>query len=214
MISVDLLKGEGRPIKSRPGVVALMVVPFIFPVLAGVFLVGWYQSDKIMMRVQVKKLTSYNEGPQQYSDVEQLLQDAAAESKYINSCLIEVSGTINHHRQWSPVLSSLTENLPPAVSLNSLELLREKKREKIPDKDDTQKTVLVDKYQYTLRITTDTGTTVEDDAAVQVFIQQLRNSSLLAPRIEDIRIASQQSVSEETVDIVRYEIDCVFKMDT
>ncbi len=130
MISVDLLKGEGRPIKSRPGVVALMVVPFIFPVLAGVFLVGWYQSDKIMMRVQVKKLTSYNEGPQQYSDVEQLLQDAAAESKYINSCLIEVSGTINHHRQWSPVLSSLTENLPPAVSLNSLELLREKNARK------------------------------------------------------------------------------------
>ncbi len=64
-----------------------------------------------------------------------------------------------------------------------------------------------------MRITTDTGTTVEDDAAVQVFIQQLRNSSLLAPRIEDIRIASQQSVSEETVDIVRYKIDCVFKMD-
>ena len=109
MISVDLLKGEGRPIKSRPGVVALMVVPFIFPVLVGVFLVGWYQGDKIMMRVQVKKLTSFNEGPQQYSDVEQLLQDAAAESNYINSCLCEVSETINNHRQWSPVLSALTE---------------------------------------------------------------------------------------------------------
>lgn len=214
MISIDLLKGEGRPVKSRPGVVALMVVPFIFPVLAGVFLAGWYQSDKIMMRMQVKKLTSYEEGPREYSDVVQFLQDAAAESKYINSCLGEVNQTINNHRQWSPILAALAENLPPAVSLNCLELLREKKREKIPHKDDPQKTVFIDKYQYTLRITTDTGTTVEDDAAIQVFIQQLRNSNLLEPRIEDIRIASQQSVSEETVDIVRYEIDCVFKMDT
>ncbi|KPK77770.1 MAG: hypothetical protein AMJ79_02190 [Phycisphaerae bacterium SM23_30] len=213
MIAIDLLKGAGTPIKSRPGVVALMMAPFVIPVLIGILLAGWYLSDKVTLQTHVKKLTRYDQRPKELLDAQQLLKNAASQRDVLNNCLTEIHDTIGNHMQWSPVLMTLAQNLPPSVTFNGLAAVREKIRQKAPQKDDPEKTVYLTKYKYTLRITVDTDTTVEGAAAVQDFIQRLRLSQTLAPKIEDIRIASYQSVHAETGDFVRYEIDCILKIE-
>jgi hypothetical protein len=212
MISIDLLKGQGAPIKSRPGMVALLTIPFFIPIITGIFLTGWYLNGKVNLRMQVKKLTSYDVNSPELTDIEQILKDAASQRRALNNCLAEIDTNIDNHMQWSPVLMTLVQNLPEGVTFNGLAVVQEKIRQKIPQKDDPQKSIYVAKYKYTLRITADTDNTIEGGAAVQSFIQRLRQADALASKIEDIRIASNQSVNAETGDFVRYEIDCVFKI--
>lgn len=211
MLTIDLLKGQETPVKSRPIRVALATAPLLVPTLAIAIMLSIYWSDKVILETTTTNLDSYSQKAQVYADVSQFLQQIEKEGQYIDKSLEEVSDVIGSHRQWSDVLQVLCKNLPDSLTLSRIEAKRNPVRKKVPKKDDPKKKVDLSGYQYTLHFVIDTGTDSAEELDIQQVIHRFSHAEELGEEIEDIKIASRKTCNEEDRTFVRYEIECVFK---
>jgi Tfp pilus assembly protein PilN len=136
----------------------------------------------------------------------------ALEKKKISygSCLSEVKSSIKRHTQWSPVLTTVMDNIPDSVVLNSLSVEHNTVKKKAPKQDSPDKMVEVDVLVRTLRLSVIGAQQTSSDEAVRDFRDRLRSSEFLAPRLENIGV-SQKSETHDGQEVVSYEISCVLK---
>jgi Tfp pilus assembly protein PilN len=210
MFKIDLLKGQGIPAKSRPESIAIVAVAFAVPVITAIVMFGFYLSDRIVMSVQEQRIANYEANIGKLSDAAELQKSFEREKKAIRSCLSEVSSTIGRHTQWSGILATLVRNMPDSMVLTRLEAKRRSVKRKVPKKNEPGKTIDVSVPVRTLQMSISGSPDYNCDKAVKDFRNRLRFSSLLGPKLEDIRV-SQKSDTLEGRDVVSYEIDCIFK---
>ena len=210
MFTIDLLKGQGIPIKRGPETVVIAAVTFVVPIIIAIVMFGLYLSNKIIISVQKQEIVSYQAKIDQLSDAAELQKSFEEEKKLINSCLSEVSSSIGKHTQWSPVLVTLVKNMPDSMVLTKLEVKQRSVKRKIPKKDDPQKMVDISVPVRTLQMSVSGSPQYNCDEAVRDFRNRLRFSKSLKSKLEDIRV-SQETDTLEGQDVVSYEIDCIFK---
>jgi Tfp pilus assembly protein PilN len=210
MFKIDLLKGQGIPAKSRPESIAIVAVAFAVPVITAIVMFGFYLSDRIVMSVQEQRIANYEANIGKLSDAAELQKSFEREKKAIRSCLSEVSSTIGRHTQWSGILATLVRNMPDSMVLTRLEAKRRSVKRKVPKKNEPGKMIDVSVPVRTLQMSISGSPDYNCDKAVKDFRNRLRFSSLLGPKLEDIRV-SQKSDTLEGRDVVSYEIDCIFK---
>ncbi|MFA5239748.1 MAG: hypothetical protein WC476_08605 [Phycisphaerae bacterium] len=210
MFTIDLLKGRGIPVKNRPWVAVVVGMAFAMPVLVALVMLGFYLSNKIVIRTTNLEIVNYDKYIETLSDAVEMQKSFETEKSNIDNCLSEVLSSIGGHTQWSPVLAILAENMPSSMVLTDLEVKQRSVNKKVPRKDDPKKTVNVSVPARTLRMSVSGRPQSNNDEAVREFKDRLRLSALLAPRLEDIRI-SQKSGAFEGQDVVSYEINCIFK---
>jgi len=210
MFTIDLLKGAGIPAKNRPWGAAVVGVAFAMPVLIAVVMLGFYVSNRIVIKVAKQEIVNYDKYIETLSDAVKMQKSFEAEKGNIDNCLSEVLSSIGGHTQWSPVLAILTENIPSSMVLTNLEVKQLSVSKKVPLKDDPKKMVSISVPVRTLQMSVSGRPQSNNDEAVKDFKDRLRLSALLAPRLEDIRV-SQKSNTFEGQEVVSYEINCVFK---
>jgi Tfp pilus assembly protein PilN len=210
MFTIDLLKGQGIPAKSRPESIAIVAVAFAVPVITAIVMFGFYLSDRIVMSVQEQRIANYEANIGKLSDAAELQKSFEREKKAIRSCLSEVSSTIGRHTQWSGILATLVRNMPDSMVLTRLEAKKRSVKRKVPKKNEPGKMIDVSVPVRTLQMSISGSPDYNCDKAVKDFRNRLRFSSLLGPKLEDIRV-SQKSDTLEGRDVVSYEIDCIFK---
>ncbi len=54
MFTIDLLKGEGVPVKSGPGGITIAVVTLVVPIVIAIVMLGLYLSNIINISVQTQ----------------------------------------------------------------------------------------------------------------------------------------------------------------
>ena len=210
MFTIDLLKGQCIPAKSRPEGIAVAAVTFAVPIIIAIVMFGFYLSNIINISVQQREVGRYKKKIDGLSDALKMQKSFEKEKNVISSCLTEVSSSIARHTQWSPILMTLVENMPDSVILTSLEVKQRSVRRKVPQKDDPKKMINIFVPARTLHISVCGSPQTNCDKAVRDFGGRLRSSALLGPKLEDIRV-SQGFDMLESQNVVSYEMDCVFK---
>lgn len=210
MFTIDLLKGQGIPIKSRPEGIAVAAIAFAVPLIVAIIMFGCYLHTRIVISIQKQGIVNYERRIQELSDAVELQRSFENKRNVINSCLLEVASAIGRHTQWSPVLVTLVRDMPDSVVLTSLELKQRSVRKKVPKEDDPKQMVEVAVPVRTLQMTVSGHPHYNHDKAVRDFADRLRFSDLLEPKLEEIRV-SQEGGTLQGEDVVSYGIDCVFK---
>ena len=210
IFKIDLLNGQAIPLKSKPGGLAVVVVTAVIPLTVAMGMFSLYLHDNIAVTVKQKEIAKYDAEAGRLSDAVKLQKALEKEKTTYKDSLSDVRSSIKRHTQWSPILTTLIENMPDSVVLTSIEVEHNSVKKKVPKKEDPKRMVEVDVLARTLRLTVSGGSQRNCDEAVREFRDRLRASPLLGPKLENIAVA-QQSETRQGRDVVSYEINCLFK---
>ena len=210
MFTIDLLKGQGIPVRSRPWGIALAVVTFAVPIIIAMAMFSYYLHARIVTSIQRQGIVSYEAKIGKLSDAIELQKSFEEEKAIINNCLSEVSDSIGRYIQWSPILVTLVRNLPDSLVLTGLEVKQRSIKRKVPRKDAPGQMVDVSVPVKTLQMNVCVSPQANCDKVVRDFRNRLRFSSFLGPKLENIEV-SQEFATVDGQDVVSYEIDCIFK---
>jgi hypothetical protein len=205
MFEIDLLNGEGLPVKSQPWAIALATAPFLIPLVAIVFLISCYVTDGITIRSmeeQVGKIDTRLAGMtslRSERDMAQAQITAAARSSE------EIARSMKGCMQWSDVVSEISNHCPGDLVLYKISA----NREKITQRPDDSGKAMVS-YKFTIMMGAyDTGGT--GGVSVSKFINSLKSSAVLGPRIESIKPISNQNGTFKERDVAVFDIECILK---
>jgi Tfp pilus assembly protein PilN len=211
MFTIDLLKGQGIPPKSRPEGIAVGAIVFAVPVIVAIVIVGVYMTDNISLSTQKRELADYEKRVDKLSDALELKRAFEKQRATINEVLSEVSSSIDRHMQWSDVLVDIVENMPESMILAELEAKQDMVRRRVAKDGDAETKVDVMVPLRTLSITVSGKSEYDCDRAVRDFSDRLRISKVLGPKLEDIRVSKSNLGRRKQRNFVSYQIDCVFK---
>jgi hypothetical protein len=211
MITIDLLKGDGVPAKSKPGGVALRIMPFLVPVIAAVVMMNNYQRNVYLAESLDQSMKTIRAKVAANEDVAARLAKIDEETKRYENYLEEVSGNIDGHMQWSPILAEIGKQLPGEVSISRLKVTRKAERKAVPQAEDQWTSRNVNGHRFTMQITAEIRDVNNDVDYVQEFIRKFRQTPEMDEQIEDMYVVSQKMVADSTPASMIYEIECVFR---
>jgi hypothetical protein len=217
MFTIDLLKGQGRPVRTRPKGILIVVATFAVPMLTAILLAGFYYNNKVVITVHKQNIANYTTQIERLADSMRLKELWDKDKTSLNSCLTDVASSIGRHTQWSPVLVSLVENLPESVVLSSLEVRQTSKKKAAVkssatgEKDKKEKNAETSVTVRTLRMRLCGNINSDFDREIKAFRDRLLASNAIGSKLEDVVIASQTNENMDGRDVVAYDIDCIFK---
>ncbi len=210
MFTIDLLKGRGIPAKSRPRNIAVAAIAVVVPAIIAIAMFGFFLHNRIIISIKKNTIGNYETRISGLSDAIEMQKSFEEEKSIYCNCLSEVSSSLDRHTQWSPVLVTLVENMPDSVMLTALDVKQRSTRMKVRQKDDPTKMIDAFVPVRTLQMKVVGRPKTNCDEAIRDFSELLRSSSLLGPKLENIRI-SQGLGKIKDQEVVSYQIDCIFK---
>ena len=210
MFTIDLLNGQAVPLKSKPGSLAIIMISAAIPVIVAMGMLSFYHRTTVAASATEKEIAECQAEIDKLSDAVERQKALEKLKVAYNICLSEVSSSVKRYIQWSPVLTTLMENIPDSVVLNSLEVEHKSVKKKVPKEDNPKKMVEIDVLVRILRLTVTGDQKSDIDEAVRDFRDRIRDSAFLGPKIEKIDVA-KKSETVDGQDVFSYEISCVLK---
>ena len=210
MFTIDLLNGQAVPLKSKPGSLAIIVISAAIPVIIVMGMLSFYHRTTIAASAKEQEIAKCQAEIDKLSGAVELQKALEKKKNAYGSCLSEVNSSLKRHTQWSPVLTTLMDNIPKTVVLNSLAVEHDTVKKKVPKEDNPKKMVEIDVLVRILRLTVTGGQQSDNDEAVRDFRDRIQASAFLGPKLEKIGV-SQKSEKLDSQDVVSYEISCVLK---
>jgi Tfp pilus assembly protein PilN len=210
MFTIDLLKGQGVPLKSSPGGIVITAVTIAIPLYVFLIMFGLYANDEAYMSVKEQEITRFQSEIDRLSDAVKLHESLEKQKVIYRNCLSEVSSSLGKYVQWSPVLVTLVENMPNSVMLTGLEVRQDSVRKKVPKPGHPKEMVDGSIPVNVLSMSVSGGPKYDCNKEVRDFQDRLQSSAFLGPQLENI-VVSRESETLEGQDIASYEIECVFK---
>ena len=221
MFTIDLLKGQGRPVRTRPKGILIFVATFAVPMLVAMLMAGFYYNNKVVISIHKQNIASCTTQIERLTDAVKLKESWEKDKANLNGCVADVANSIGRHTQWSPILVSLVENLPESVVLSSLEVKQTTIKKKVAanagmaglkDKKDNKKVdTSTNMTVRTLRMRLYGNTNSDFDREIKSFRDRLLASNAIGTKLEDVVIASQTNETMDGRDVIAYDIDCIFK---
>jgi len=210
MFTIDLLKGAGLPEKGRARNMAVVALVSAVPVVAAIAMFGFYLHGRIDISILSGKIDRWKAKTGTLSEALSRQKQLERDKALYGTCMAEVEAAMGRHTQWSPILATVVSNMPESVVLTALEVEKRVVRMKVPTKEDPGKTKNVSVQVPTLRIDLAATPQSEGDKDVKDFRSRLLASALLGPKLENI-IVSQRADKLNDLEVVSYEISCIFK---
>jgi Tfp pilus assembly protein PilN len=210
MYTVDLLNGEGVPIRSRPGGIAFACLLIVVPLVVGIVIVGVYLDRQVTVSIQTQQLARLQGVLGTLSAALEKKRSLEEQQVAATGFLADIKTALNRHTQWSPALKTVIDSLPNALVLTKLEARQEFVPRKVPSKGNPKTTVDVSVPVRTLGIGVCGYDGNASYRAVRDLQDRLRSSATLGPRLDAVTV-SQESGTLDGEDVVRYELTCVFK---
>jgi hypothetical protein len=211
MLTIDLLKGAGVPIKNSPGTVALKALPFVLPLVAAVYLVGSFQFNRTVIAMEQSGIDKVQDKLTEYSaDIQQVRQWTTA-TEQTQKNLAEVTRNLGRHVQWSQTLQAIVEQLPESIGIKEIKLSRTTTRKKVTDSKDAKKQVNKIAIHRVLTLQVYGEPSLETDDAIKQYLNRLGQVPAIRQRTKDIRIVSQQSDKLNDKPVTIHTIECEFQ---
>lgn len=210
MFTIDLLKGQGIPERSRPGNILLLSLTLIVPMVIGMMMAGFYISNRVAISIQRQDIGKYQKELEKYAGALRRQQVFESEQKSIENALAEISRNIGVYMQWSGIVEQAVRHMPDSLLLSMLSTDVKTANIKLPKPNEPGKFMTRSVPVRTMRIgLTASGTDNRDDA-VYAYSEALRRDEMLAPLLEDVRF-SREAKTKSNKEVLNYEIVCYFK---
>ncbi len=210
MYEVDLLKGQGIPVRFRPESAVMVSATIILPAIIAIALIGLYLHNSVLIAANKQRIESFDKQTARLTDASSIHQAIKKEHAYLTGCLSEVNKAVSVHTQWSPILQTIAETLPPSIQLSELRVEQRSIRKKVPKKNDPTKTVTVTLPVRTLHLIVNGPDGIDSDRAVDAFREKLALSDTIGPKLENTEIA-KETREDGGASVTSYEISCVFR---
>ena len=218
MFTIDLLKGQGRPARTKPKGIAIFVATFVVPMVVAILMASYYYKNKVVISINKQNIASYTTQIARLADTLKLKESMDRDKINLRNCLTDVASSIRTHTQWSPIIVLLVQNIPSSAVLSSLEVKQTSITKKAPaggspiaEKDNKDKTDDTSIIVRTLRMRLCGNPNSGLDREIKTFRDQLLASNVLGKKLEDVVIASQTNETMDGRDVISYDIDCIFK---
>jgi Tfp pilus assembly protein PilN len=209
MYTIDLLKAEGIPIRSRPSGIAFASLVILVPLLLGILIVGTYLDHRVTLSIQTDELARVEKVLGTLSEALEKKRALEEQKAAASGVLVDVNTALSRQMQWSPVLTTLAANMPDALVLTRLEARQEYVWHKVPAKDDPKTTIEISVPQRSLTIDVCGYDRDKTSLAVRDLQERLRSSAAMGPRLSQMTV-SQESATLDGEHVVNYELNCAF----
>jgi len=210
MFTIDLLKGQAVPIKSRPEGIVFIAITLVVPMTAAIVMYACSVHNRVIVSIQEQRILSYQEKTKELGFAVEMQKSFDTVKSRINSCMADVSKAIVRHNQWSPSLITLVENLPADVILTTLAVKQKSTRIKVPQKDNPAKTIEAAVPVSTLQIRVSGNAEDYPEEQIKTYRDAIRSSPTIQNKLDNIHV-SQGSDTINGKDAVSFQIDCIFK---
>ncbi|MCU0913573.1 MAG: hypothetical protein MUC88_03290 [Planctomycetes bacterium] len=208
--AIDLLRGEGVPIRSRPGGIAFACLVVVVPFLAASGTLSFYLDCQVVIAIQRQQISKLAAAIDALSGAVQKKESMETEKDEANRVLSDVKTALAGRTQWSPILASLVDNLSDTLVLTKVEARQSTTRRQVPAKDDPTRTIDASVPVRELKICVCGQDKQRASEAVRMFQESLRSSPALGPLLDTITV-SRDVTTLESREAVLYELSCVFK---
>ena len=123
MYTIDLLKGEGVPIRSRPGGIVFACAVIAVPLIVGIAIVGICLERRVALSIQEQQLAKINGVIGTLSEVLATKHAMEAEKTEATHLLENVKTALANYTTWTPALVTLVEGMPKDLQQAACRLL-------------------------------------------------------------------------------------------
>lgn len=210
MFTIDLLNGRGIPLKTRPAGIMIVAVTATLPVVLAIGMFSLYWHNKVVLSLKQSEIAKVEADVDQFADAMEKRQVLMKEKISYGNSLSEIGSSLKNYIQWSPILTTVVENMPESIILTSLGVDRISVKKKVPKKDNPKKMEEIEVPARLLQLSVRGAPQSNCDEAVRDFQDRLRTSAVLKSRLENIRV-SWNSQKVKGQDVLLYEVTCIFK---
>jgi len=210
MFTIDLLKGTGLPEKGRATNLAVVALAGAVPVAVAIVMFGFFLHGRIDMAIRSAEIDRWKAKTADLDDAVNSQKGLERDKAAYSASLAEIGRAMGRHIQWSPILATVVSNMPESVVLTAVDVKQRAVRMTVPAKDDPKKTKDISVPVATLKMNVAAMPQSNADNDVREFRTRLLASDLLGPRLDDITV-SQKADQLNELDVVSYEINCLFK---
>jgi Tfp pilus assembly protein PilN len=210
MYTIDLLKGEGIPIRSRPAGIAFACLVVAVPVLAGIGAATFYEDCQVVIAVEKQQLRKLDAALETLSAAVAEKEALERDRDKVVAVLSDVKASLQGRIQWSGILVDVVQSLSEPLVLTRLETQLETVRRKVPDRNDPENQIDVSVPVRSLRIRVRGRDAEVSYDAVRDLQDRLRRSPEIGPRLDTVTV-SQEVEQWDEAEAVAYELNCMFK---
>lgn len=210
MYEIDLLQGEGVPMRSRPGGIAFVCMVIAVPLIIGAAMVTIYLEHRVAISVQSRQLTRLRQAAVALAPALDAKRSLERQKAHGMDVLADVKSALTGRTQWSPVLTTVIDCLPGGLILTRLGATQEVVRRQLPARDNPETTMEISVPVRSLQIRVAGHDEETAYRAVREFQDRLRSSAEIGTHI-DMLAVSQESQTLDGAPVVSYELHCTFK---
>ncbi|MBW8002143.1 MAG: hypothetical protein FVQ80_08975 [Planctomycetes bacterium] len=208
MFTIDLMKGQGLPVKTDIKIMTATAIAFSVPCILLFLMVGSFFYSRIVIKTQTHSLKEHQARFEKLKPKVEQGKMQKAEQKKITLCLTETDDVIDKYVQWTQLMMLLSEHLPQEMVIGRLEVKLKTVSKRVPRKDDPDRKINIPVSARTLLINTYSFTNYDSDHAVKQFQQNLLASKWFKDNVQDIVVASRRPENIDREDIIMYELNC------
>jgi Tfp pilus assembly protein PilN len=210
MFTIDLLKGQGIPARTRPEGIIAMAATAVIPLMTALIMLAVFLSNRIVMNIERREAADYEQKISQLSDAMKTYRSYEQQKSAALKRISEAVEAVDGRQQWSDVLVTVVRNMPDSMVLKRMAVESKAVRVKVNDAKDPEKKVDKMVPAQTLTLTLGAAAGSISDRQVQEFREKLRSSPLLSAKLEDIPV-SQKVETVDDREVITYEMKCIFK---
>lgn len=209
MHKIDLLKGQGLPVKTTIGSVFFAALIFVVPLLIAAAMVGFYLTNKTEIGITTSQIERLDKIIADSEPNASKTEKMRKELNYYATRLNEVAKCVKTYVQWTPVLIDIVKDKPEQMVMKRLEVVNDDKSSVKKNNDPNKPLVLkIPQRKMTLEIN---GDGMGDyNLTVQEYQNKLRMESSLQPDIlRDLKYLRKPRTNDSNEDT--YTMNFVFQ---
>lgn len=211
MYQINMLKGRQLPDNHWAGIM-LTGITFLIPIVLAFAISIGYFNDRATLNAQEEKLTDYEFQLREMEDAKNRVDSVVLENQKMSAVLSDVSEFLGRHTQWTDILLAISNNLPDTLLVNELNVTHKTVTRTVDQKYGNKKiNILIPARTLVVSLYSVSGD--GDDAAVRNLQRSLAESPPFQKRVKDVIIAVREPDTIDGKDVVRYELNCILKVD-
>jgi hypothetical protein len=205
MFTIDFMKGQGLPKKSRPVDAAVFAVAVAGCALVLCVVGVQYFCNAMELRSKEQTLANAEAKLKDGAGEKGSRVSADADIAVYKQGRGEIASSIGRYVQWTPVLRDLAETLRPAMLVNELSVLRTVKKVKVTSVKDAEKKVDYEIINRILKGDIYEFVSEDNDVEVKKYLASLRRCEWL----ENVYLAESGDAEYDGKSVKNHIINCM-----
>jgi len=211
MYQINLLKGRQLQGNHWVGIIVTGLT-FVIPVVVAFAISIGYFKDKATYNVQQEKLSDYEFQLRELGDAKARADVIVSEIHGMSASLSDVREFLGRNIQWSDILAAISDNLPGTLFVNKIDVTSKTVTKLVDQRYGGTKKIHILIPARTLVVSLYSDSSEGDDDAVRQLQRKLIESEAFMKNVKDVVIAAREPDKISGKDVVRYELNCVFKI--